>query len=106
MKHLKLVCIGCERSKADLDSLGIAFNKEHLTPKWLVKRCGTDKTSVRWLGKNVAGLNVTIPLCKECNDMFAREIESPVIHIFDQLESGAGITDYQAELLTRWMWKF
>lgn len=100
------MCIACERTKQDLQVLNIPFNKEHLSPQWLVKLTGTDKTFVAWMGKRIPGLSVTIPLCKDCNSVFGTEIEKPTIQIFNDLESGKGITDYQAEILIRWMWKF
>lgn len=106
ISHLKDRCVACERSRKDLQDLGIKFNKEHLSPGWLIKMTGTDKTYIRWLGRKVHGLSATIPLCEECNSDFGNEIETLVAQIFRDLEAGKGITDYEAELLVRWMWKF
>jgi len=49
---------------------------------------------------------LTIPLCVDCNSAFGRILESPVSKIFVELERGFGLTDYEAELLVRWLWKF
>lgn len=48
----------------------------------------------------------TIPLCRKCNNDLGASIEGPVSHIFEDLESGQGISDNEAELLIRWLWKF
>lgn len=106
MKHMKNKCIGCERSKRELLKSGIKFNKEHFTPKWLITLSETTNTLVKWAGHEVPAINVTIPLCEECNTAFGNNLEGHVAKIFEQLENGLGITDYQAELLVRWMWKF
>lgn len=37
---------------------------------------------------------------------FGRELEAPVSRIFTDLEAGQGISDLEAELLIRWLWKF
>jgi hypothetical protein len=50
-------------------------------------------------------LSATIPICKTCNQILGRELESPVQHIFHRVENGEGINDYDADLLVRWMWK-
>lgn len=105
MNHLKKMCIGCGRSRDELRTNGISFGKEHVLPEWLILRTNTNNTFVRWFGQKVHGLSATIPLCEECNKLFGEKIESPVKEVFDSLESGQGITDYEAELLVRWMWK-
>jgi len=99
LKHLKERCAGCER-------IGVKMNKEHIFPKWLIMRTGTDKTGIRW-GENprLPALAVTVPLCVECNRLFGEQLESPVAAIFDDLEARRGISDLEAELLVRWMWK-
>src|SRR5262245_9695115 len=48
----------------------------------------------------------TLPLCEECNNDFGVQLERPVSLIFEALEAGEGITDKEAELLVRWLWKF
>jgi hypothetical protein len=81
------------------------MNKEHVYPEWLIRRTGTHETGIRW-GKNwVPALAATVPLCVECNKAFGRELEVPVSKIFDDLESNRGISDNEAELLIRWLWK-
>ena len=82
------------------------MNKEHLFPEWLILRCNTHMTGIKWLEKsNVPALRATLPLCEDCNKTFGRELESPTRQTFDDLEARRGITDEQAELLVRWMWK-
>lgn len=92
-------CAGCERH-------GVPMNKEHLFPAWLIHRTGTHKTGIRWGPKpNVPALAVTLPLCTKCNADFGRELELPVARVFDDIEGGRGLSDAEAELLIRWMWK-
>jgi hypothetical protein len=57
-------------------------------------------------GGRVPAFAATVPMCAQCNQDFGRELEGPVQKIFDDLESGAGLTDAEAELLIRWLWKF
>lgn len=54
---------------------------------------------------NIPGLAATLPLCEECNSIFGTELESPVAQIFEELEIGRGLSNYEAELLIRWLWK-
>ena len=97
--HLRKRCAGCNRSD-------VSMNKEHIFPEWLILRTGTHQTGIRWGDKrNVSALRVTLPLCTDCNDDFGRELESPTSRLFDDLERGKGMSDYDAELLIRWMWK-
>jgi len=98
MKHLKEKCAGCERT-------GVNYNKEHVFPKWLILRTNTNNTKIRWGDKKIPALSCTIPLCRDCNKAFGKHLESPVKLIFDNLEKGAGISDLDAELLVRWLWK-
>lgn len=56
--------------------------------------------------KKVSPSSATISLCKLCNNLFGTELEAPVIEVFNALELRKGISDTQAELLIRWMWKF
>ena len=96
--HLKQHCAGCERAE-------VQMTKEHLFPKWLIKRTGTDKTKIRWGNSKIPALAATLPLCNECNQLFGKHLEAPVSSIFDDLESRKGISESEAELLVRWMWK-
>jgi hypothetical protein len=98
--RLKLRCIGCDR-------VGREMTKEHVWPKWLIDRAGLKAEPVRWLdGKLISASSATIPLCAECNHTFGGALEEPVSRIFDDMEGGKGITDREAELLVRWLWKF
>ena len=99
MSKFKLECIACDES-------GKKMNKEHVFPKWLILKTKTDKTKISWKKNiNIPGLAATLPLCEECNSLFGSELESPVAHIFEELELGRGLSDYEAELLIRWLWK-
>lgn len=91
-------CVCCRK-------IGIKKSKEHLFPQWLIKKTGTDKTSIKWLGKWLPAGNCTLPICEDCNNEFNKLLEQPVQKIFNDLESGNGISDNEAELLVRWMWK-
>jgi hypothetical protein len=99
LKHLKTRCAGCERAS-------VPMNKEHVFPQWLILRCRAHQTGIRW-GDNpkLPALRATLPLCVDCNSVFGRELESPARATLDDLEARRGITDEQAELLVRWMWK-
>jgi len=55
--------------------------------------------------KDVPALSATLPLCEECNTAFGDELESPTSSLFDEIEAGRGVSDSDAELLIRWMWK-
>ncbi len=99
MNHLKIRCASCERHS-------VSMNKEHLFPKWLILRTGTHQTGIRWGEKrDVTALSATIPLCIECNSEFGRDLESPTSKLFDDIENNRGLSDEEAELLIRWMWK-
>ncbi len=99
LKHLKERCAGCNRQ-------GVPMNKEHIFPEWLIRRTGTDQSGIRWgVKREVPALACTLPLCEECNTAFGKELEGPVSRLFDDIEEGRGITDNEAELLIRWMWK-
>ena len=98
-KHLKHQCAGCERTNVEM-------NQEHVYPEWLIRHTGTNKTSIRRVGGNkVNPLSATLPLCVECNKVFGKELEIPVSKIFNDLESKKGISENEAELLIRWLWK-
>ncbi len=99
-KRFRYVCVGCGES-------GRKISKEHFWPRWLIQHTGTYRTSVR-LTKNrrVNPLALTVPLCRRCNHEFGHELEAPASRVFDDLESGNGISGVEAELLIRWLWKF
>jgi hypothetical protein len=98
-KHMKTRCAGCER-------IGVPMSKEHMFPTWLIKRTGTERTGIRWGSKrNVPALAATLPLCARCNHEFGKELEAPVSKIFDDMEADKGLSDNEAELLVRWLWK-
>ena len=82
--------------------------KEHFYPKWLIKM--TKASGVRMDGpgqeKWVNPNSFTVPLCAGCNSRLGTELEGPVKAAFDSLQSGLGISDHQAELIVRWLWKF
>lgn len=82
------------------------MNKEHVFPRWLIFRTNTHKTGIRWgENKRLPALRATFPLCIECNAILGRELEEPVSRLFDEIESFKGISDSDAELLIRWLWK-
>jgi hypothetical protein len=82
------------------------MNKEHVFPQWLILRTRTHQTGIRWGEKrDVPALAATIPLCVECNSEFGHDLESPTSKLFDNIEHGRGLSDDEAELLIRWMWK-
>lgn len=83
------------------------MTKEHFWPRWLIEKTQTDNTGVRSLGgKKIPPSALTFPLCKKFNDDFGKYLESPVAKIFDDIENNKGISDFEAELLVRWLWKF
>jgi hypothetical protein len=83
------------------------MTKEHIWPQWLIRRTGTETTGVRFTeDKRVNPFKMTIPLCWKCNNAFGNELEAPVSKIFDDVENGRGLSDAEAELLVRWLWKF
>jgi len=83
------------------------MSREHYWPQWLIDRTGTHSTSVRITpDKRVNPRTFTVPLCDPCNKDLGTFLEGPVSRIFDDLEAGVGISDLEAELLIRWLWKF
>lgn len=99
LKHLKERCAGCNRQ-------GVPMSKEHIFPEWLIRRTRTDQSGIRWGEKRgVPALACTFPLCQDCNTAFGEELEGPMSRLFDDIEEGRGITDDEAELLIRWIWK-
>src|SRR5687767_2451266 len=96
----KRECVACGKS-------GVTITKEHFWPEWLIALTGTHRTGVRFDStKRVNPRRLTVPLCRSCNSDFGRELESPTAHIFRDLEAGRGISDREAEVLVRWLWKF
>lgn len=96
MKHLKQACAGCDEFRP-------STNKEHLFPRWLIRRAKVSQIS--WNGRNVSPWKATVPLCEDCNSSFGTELEGPVSRIFADLEAGRGLSEMEADLLIRWMWK-
>lgn len=84
---------------------GRKMNREHFWPRWIIRKTGTYRTSVRWGEKKVNPLTATLPLCEKCNSDLGKGLEGPVAQIFEDLERGKGISDLEAELLVRWLWK-
>jgi len=98
-KHIKNKCAGCGRSD-------VKMNKEHVFPKWLIHRTNTHKTKISWFGENrINALSATLPLCVDCNRDFGTGLENPVSKIFTDLENSRGISENEAEILIRWLWK-
>jgi hypothetical protein len=100
LRALRLRCVGCDRA-------GRKTTQEHFFPKWLIKYADVHREGISWLGKK--GLNpdkATVPLCDECNNLFGTILEGPVSTIFRALDAEQPISDHDAELLVRWMWKF
>jgi hypothetical protein len=93
-------CIAC-------GAVATKMNKEHFWPQWLIRRTGTHRTGVRFdPSKRVNPRKLTIPICIRCNTDFGRELEEPTKRIFEDIENGRGISDTEAEILVRWLWKF
>jgi hypothetical protein len=46
-----------------------------------------------------------LPLCEECNRDFGAQLEGPMSRLLDEIERGDGLSDDDAELAIRWMWK-
>ena len=83
------------------------MSREHYWPQWLIARTQTHQTSVRISAEHrVNPKTFTVPLCDRCNQDLGRLLEAPVAKIFDDLENERGISDGDAELLVRWLWKF
>src|SRR5687768_18239183 len=81
-------------------------SKEHFWPDWLIEMTQTHRTSVRFgPDQRINPKSFVVPLCDSCNKAFGRELEGPVAHAFRQLEAGHGISDIEAELIIRWLWK-
>lgn len=81
------------------------MNKEHVFPKWLLKRTNCLKDYLDSPYGKIPGDQLTVPLCEDCNTQLGQELEVPVSRVFEQIERGNGFNDHEAELLIRWMWK-
>lgn len=99
-RSLKRICASCGTTDR-------AITKEHFWPRWLIRRCNAMNSTVKWMGgRRVPPLKATVPLCKSCNSLLGENLEEPVAEIFQNLEAGNGLSDYDCELLVRWLWKF
>jgi hypothetical protein len=100
MGKLKLRCVCCDR-------VGKTMTKEHVWPKWLIKYANLKEEGVAWHdGKMVNPNAATIPMCADCNHELGAKLEGRVSELFETMENGHGLTDTEAELLVRWLWKF
>jgi hypothetical protein len=96
-RKFKRTCAACGK--------GGLMNKEHYWPKWLIEKTATK--GVRFApDKRINPRSFTVPLCEKCNTDFGRELETPVSKILPRLEAGEGLSDREAEILVRWLWKF
>src|SRR4051812_27942498 len=93
----RIVCVACGKSDQQM-------TREHFWPQWLIERAAP--RSVRWHANRINAKSATVALCKDCNASFGSELESPMAKIFSDVESGLGLSDFEAELLVRWLWKF
>jgi hypothetical protein len=99
-KAAKKRCVACE-------IIGKEMTREHVWPEWLIDRAQLGNSRLRWFeGKRISANASTIPLCRDCNNKFGSVLEAPVSNAFEALEGGRGLSDLEAELLVRWMWKF
>src|SRR5215470_1636727 len=100
MRRAKWRCLGCERAGYRNKS------KEHFWPLWITERANIKGTSLNWLHGKAHRNATVLPLCRECNDLLNTKLEIPVQHVFDSVENKEGLSDYDAELLIRWLWKY
>jgi hypothetical protein len=99
-RKFKKVCVAC-------GATNLRTNKEHFWPQWLIERTGTYRTGVRFdVRRWINPKSLVVPLCVRCNTDFGRQLEAPVSKILRDLEANSGISDLEAELLVRWLWKF
>jgi len=82
------------------------MNKEHFWPLWLTKRAQVKSDTLEWVHGKANRNSVVIPLCIECNSKLNTFLETPAQQIFDSIEKNEGLSDADAELLIRWLWKF
>lgn len=97
---MKQFCICCKES-------GKSTNREHIFPQWILRKTNTFSNPIKGTAgeKKITGKNCVIPICEDCNSILGKKLENPVSLIFDNIESGKGFSDFEAELLIRWMWK-
>lgn len=100
-RFFRKYCVACGRSDAPM-------NKEHFFPAWLIEYCDVRREGIAWRPgqKNVNPEKAKFPICERCNGDFGSELEAPMARILRDLEAGRGISDEEAELIVRWMWKF
>ncbi|CAB5657004.1 Uncharacterised protein [Aeromonas hydrophila] len=80
--------------------------KEHFFAKWLIRHTKMLNHKIKWLDGNVVyPMTATIPLCGQCNSEFGRNLEAPMMKILQNIESGLGVSDNEAEIFVRWAWK-
>lgn len=97
--YFRRACLACGRT-------GVEMNKEHFWPAWLILHTRTHETGVKIdPDKRVNPRRVKVPLCVKCNSDFGAELETPMSKILPDLENGRGISDLEAEILVRWLWK-
>jgi hypothetical protein len=83
------------------------MSREHFWPLWLINHAEVHFEGVRWeSGPNANPRSATLPICAECNHRLGSELEEPVSRILPSIEAGNGVSDCEAELLVRWLWKF
>ncbi|MEH2523999.1 MULTISPECIES: hypothetical protein [unclassified Bradyrhizobium] len=100
LRLLRLRCSGCDR-------VGLRMTKEHFFPKWLIEHAEVHHEGITWLDEQTIDPDkATIPLCQECNEGFGNALEGRVAEIFRELDREAAISEDDAELLVRWLWKF
>src|SRR5688572_13146788 len=100
IRAARLRCVGCER-------VGQEMTNEHFWPLWLIDHANVAQEGVGWIGgPSINPRTATLPLCAECNHRLGSHLEEPVSRILPSLEAGYGLTDTDAELLIRWLWKF
>lgn len=97
---MKQLCICCKEE-------GKSSNKEHVFPQWILKKTNTFSNPIKGTAgtKKIPGKHSVIPICIECNTALGNILENPVSRILENIEAGKGFSDYEAELLIRWMWK-
>jgi hypothetical protein len=83
------------------------MTKEHFFPRWLIDYAQVHHEGISWLDEQtIAPDKATIPLCQECNEGFGTSLEGPVAAVFRELDRGAAISEDDAAIVVRWLWKF
>ena len=97
---LKKICAACSEQMPSV-------TKEHFWPRWLIQKTNTHRTGVKWEGdKYINPQKATVPLCAKCNHDFGAQLEGPMSSLLPAIEAGHGLSDNEAELVIRWLWKF